>query len=151
MSPSIRGKKTSNSQAHVVKKRPFSVRVCVVLCMYPIVSRSCESSGSSCWPLHRRWQGVTPTRRADVQPVRAFRDVRLFVQKEASVRVCCICGSILPRSCHLAFVTSCNPFSLSGYSNWSVCQPLLRRASSYCMGYAYARAHTWSVLVYPLH
>lgn len=110
MSPSIREKKSRvTSQGHVVKKRPCypSVGVCVVLCVSPIVSRSCESSGSSCW------QGVTPTRRANVQPAQAFRDVRLFVQEATSVRVCCICGPILPRSRHLAFVTSCNPLRLS--------------------------------------
>lgn len=109
-SPSIRKKKNKvTSQGHVVKKRPCypSVGVCVVLCVSPIVSRSCESSGSSCW------QGVTPTGRANVQPAQAFRDVRLFVQEATSVRVCCICGPILPRSRHLAFVTSCNPLHLS--------------------------------------
>lgn len=90
-----------------------SDRVCVVLCVSSIVSTSCESSGSSSWPLHQRWQGVAPTRRADVQPARSFRDVRLFVQEAVSVRVCCICGPVLPRSRHLAFVTSCNPLRLS--------------------------------------
>lgn len=90
MSPSITKKKQSNFPGTRGNEKSWypSVRVCVVLCGSPIVSRSCESSGSSCWPLHQRWQGVTPTRRADVQPARALGDVRLFVQDAASVRVC---------------------------------------------------------------
>lgn len=116
MSPSIRKKKKQSNfpETRGEEKTLYpSVRVRVVLCASPIVSRSCESSGSSCWPLHQHWQGVTPTRRADAQPAQAFRDVCLFVQEAVSVRMCCICGPILPRSSHLAFVTSCNPFRLS--------------------------------------
>lgn len=115
--PEKKSKHRVTSQGHVVKKRPCypSDRVCVVLCVSSIVSMSCESSGSSSWLLHRRWQGVAPMRRADVQPGRSFRDVRLFVREGACVRgrACCICGPILPRSRHLAFVTSCNPLRLS--------------------------------------
>lgn len=134
----------------MVKKRHCypSDRVCVVLCVSSIVSTSCESSGSSSWPLHQRWQGVAPTRRADVQPARSFRDVRLFVREAVSVRVCFIYGPPAFTSSCLRDLLQPSAF-LSGYSEWSIRQPSPKRASSYCMCSAYASAPTRSVQVYP--
>lgn len=85
-----------------MNKRPCypSDRVCVVLCVSPIVSASCESgSESSSWPQHQLWQDVPPTRRADVCAsvwVSAFRGVLLFVWEWG-----CMCIAFLVVSSHV--------------------------------------------------
>ena len=98
-----------------------SDRVCVVLCMSPIVSASCESgSESSSWLPLRLWQDVPPTRRADVHAsvwVLAFRGVLFFVWEWVCVRAelrlypptstsACLCDLLQPSA------------SLSGYCNF---------------------------------
>lgn len=74
--------------------------VCVVHCVSPIVSASCESGGkSSSWLLSQLWQDVLPPRRASVRatlPVLAFRGVLFFVWDWV-----CMCAAFVVVSSHI--------------------------------------------------
>lgn len=85
-----------------MNKRLFypSDRACVVLCLPPIVSASCESgSESSSWPPRQLWQDVPPTRRTDVHVsvrVLAYGGVLFFVWESV-----CMCSAFGLVSSHI--------------------------------------------------
>ena len=93
-----------------MNKRPCypSDRVCVVLCVSPIVSASCESGVESLsWPPYQLWQDVPLTRMCVCVSLglRGCPPLCLSVSELA----CCI----LPHIRQFAFVTSCNLLHLS--------------------------------------
>lgn len=117
-----------------MNKRPCypSDRVCVVLCVSPIVSASCESGVESLsWPPNQLWQDVPLTRMC----VRVSLGLRGCPPLCLSVSefACCI----LPHIRQFAFVNSCDLLHLSLVTAASSIPGSSQREASTAHGHAH--------------